>query len=241
MKLDVAAAARDQFSRYLARGDRDRSCDPEYCVIRELCSFIDFERYDQIKRGLLNKGTLGSEQKYLDLLYWTRSKLRIAIEQGLHRKPPLRVLDLGSGAGHFAFLCKRFGHQVTALDLGHIEVYNQLIDFFDIERIDYEIRPLVPLPPFGCRFDLVTGFMVGFNKRSKRELWGEAEWAFFLRDLARNALTPEGRLLLKMIGNRSRPGLHFDDPTFVSFVERHGGTVDTEAGYVQFGSLAAFT
>ena len=164
----------------------------------------------------------------------------LAVEQGLHELPPQRLLDLGAGAGHFAFLCKQFGHQVTTLDLGHVELYNELIAFFGVERVDFEIRPLVPLPRFDGKFDLVTGFMVGFNKRSKRELWGEAEWSFFLRDVARHILDHEGSLVLKMIRNKNLPGLHFGDPVFISFIESHGGTVDTGNGYVQFKDLAAF-
>ena len=239
MKIDVASATREQFTNYLARRPRNSGADLEYNIIKELSENFNFDHYDRLKQDLLTRPTLGSERKYLDLLYWTRSKLRIAIEQDLHRKPPLRLLDLGTGAGHFAFLCKRFGHQVMTLDLGHIELYNELTAFLGIERIDFEIRPQLPLPPFETKFDLVTGFMVGFNKRSKHELWGEAEWSFFLRDVVRNVMAPGGTLLLKMIGNRDLPGLHYDEPAFVSFIESHGGTVDPVNAYVRFDDLAA--
>jgi len=241
MKLDAAAVAREQFETYFARRDgQGKSGDIEYTVLRQVYESLDLDRYEQLRSSLLGNGDAGSEVKYLDLLYWLRSKLRIALDLEMHRLPSQKVLDLGSGPGHFPYLCRHLGHQVTALDLGHIEIYNRLIAFFELSRVDFEIRPLEPLPRFHDRFDLVTGFMVGFNKRSRSELWGEPEWLFFLRDLASGVVSEQGRLVLKLIRNTAKGGWHFFDPAFVSFVRRHGGTVEVGTGQLTFCTMTAF-
>jgi SAM-dependent methyltransferase len=241
MKLDAAVAAREQFERFFSHRDsHGKSDDQEYAILKQVYESLDLERYEEIRSSLLSSRDAGSEVKYLDLLYWLRSKLRIALEQKMHERPPLRLLDLGAGAGHFPFLCRRLGHRVTALDLGHIEVYNRLIAFFEVDRIDFEIRPLQPLPRFGERFDLVTGFMVGFNKKSKNELWGEPEWLYFLRDLGRNVMSDEGRLVLKLIRNNEKAGWHFYDRELMNFARAHGGSVGPENGYMIFETMDAF-
>ena len=112
MKLDAAVAAREQFERFFSqRDDHGKSDDLEYAILKQVYESLDLDRYESIRSTLLDSKDIGSEAKYLDLLYWLRSKLRIALEQEMHRRPSQRVLDLGSGPGHFPFLCRRLGHR----------------------------------------------------------------------------------------------------------------------------------
>src|SRR5207248_936256 len=49
----------------------------------------------------------------------------------LHRSTRKRVLDLGCGGGFFLFILKKLGHSVLGLDVGHIDLYTELVELFD--------------------------------------------------------------------------------------------------------------
>jgi len=54
-----------------------------------------------------------SPRKYLDLKWWVRVNAARLRESRLDSPPHLRILDLGSGAGYFVYLCRRLGPGVA--------------------------------------------------------------------------------------------------------------------------------
>jgi hypothetical protein len=67
--------------------------------------------------------------------------------------------------------------------------------------------------------------MLGFNTRPTGDLFTIDDWAFFLDDLRDNLLAPGGRVLLKMIGQKNRVGLHFEDAPLQEYFISRGATL----------------
>ncbi|MBY0456079.1 MAG: hypothetical protein K2V38_01945 [Gemmataceae bacterium] len=171
--------------------------------------------------------------KYLDIEPVMRRALYSAYELGLHRSPPLRVLDLGTGCGYFPYICKYFGHTAVAVDLDEVPMYREVVDCLGVDRRVCRISAFERLPDIGPRFDVVTALAVCFNNHDQPDLWGPDEWLFFLKDLADNQLTAGGRLLMKL--NQESDGSYADE-RLSAFFRRCGATVAGERVY--FASLA---
>jgi len=63
--------------------------------------------------------------KYFDVCFWMKDKLERAKRLNLFDRPPLRILDLGTGAGHFPAVCAALGHEVIGLDV-EVPLYTEL-------------------------------------------------------------------------------------------------------------------
>lgn len=160
----------------------------------------------------------GGYSKYLNLRQWFSQKLSYVYLLGLHRSRPLKILDLGTGPGYFPYLCSLYGHQVQALDLDIVPMYNDLCRFLKVKRTTWRINPYEPLPNLGSKFDLVTAFMIKFNQHDLPEQWGIKQWEFMLNDIQKNQLNPGGRIFLDF--NTCRDGTWFDDSLIKFFVKR---------------------
>jgi SAM-dependent methyltransferase len=147
--------------------------------------------------------------KYLDIRPWMADKLMQALYLGLHKSKPLKILDIGTGAGYFPYVCRNLGHEVIALDLDTVPMYNDICRFLKIDRRTWRIEKFEKLPDLGTRFDLVTAFMIKFNQHYSKEQWRAEEWKFLIEDLRTNHLTPNGRIFLGF--NANLDGTFFDE------------------------------
>ena len=171
--------------------------------------------------------------KYLNIREWLLDKLTYFHLLGLHKVRGLRILDLGTGAGYFPYICAFYGHRAVALDLDIIPMYNELCQFLRVDRRTYKIVRFEKLPDFGTRFDLVTGFMIKFNQHDLPDQWGVNEWSFILDDLVGNQLAPSGRIFLAL--NTCRDGTWYDDALKRLFLQR-GCTVRGNQVLLDMGS-----
>lgn len=143
--------------------------------------------------------------KYLDPMRQVKRNLRRISELELHGRPPLRVLDLGCGAGYFLKICGILGHDpVVGLDLDENPIYRDVVAALGVTRTIGRIEPGKAVPIEDGPFDLITAFAVCFNDHNGECPWGEAEWGFFLDDVAQRLLSPGGHLLMKL-NPRDRP------------------------------------
>jgi SAM-dependent methyltransferase len=144
--------------------------------------------------------------KFLDVRTFLTITLLRAHRLGLHKSPPLSVLDLGTGVGYFPFICAHYGHMAIALDRDGNRVFEDVTKWLKVDRRCWEIKAEKPLPVLGRRFDLVTGFMVNFDRFSEQQYkpWGVNEWDYFLRDVAEKQLRPGGRLVLLLNPHTTR-------------------------------------
>lgn len=156
--------------------------------------------------------SVGNSAKFADAKYWLKVNIERAQDLRLDRAAPLRILDLGCGAGYFLYVCSQFGHDAIGLDLDENPLYRETIAQLGARRVIWRIEPFVPLPEFDGKFDLVASHCVCFQKlerlsEEKWSHWGVPEWTFFLDDMRTRILKPGGRLLLDF--NPRPDGSHY--------------------------------
>ncbi len=165
--------------------------------------------------------------KYFEAERWLKLNVRRAQDIGLDReKRPLRVLDLGSGAGYFLFVCRELGHPGIGLDVPEPAFYGDIFRLLGLERIEARIEARTPLPGAllaGGRFDLITAFSIAFNGHKSDQLWGPAEWDFLLNDLRDRFLAPDGRIYFDL--NPEHDGT-FMTPELREFFRGRGAQID---------------
>ena len=190
--------SRHRLQRYLIRRRRRHDIDD---VANQIIASFDGEEF--------NERFGHYRDKLLDLARWMPEAVARFYVHGLHRLPPgASICDLGCGSGYFMLVCRHFGHRAVGVDLDRDPMYNDMIDFFNLERVVYRIEPHVRLPQFsGAPFDAVTAFMTCFNRYSDGRPWTEAEWRPFLEDL-RAQLKSNGRVIVKFNRNRRKQELY---------------------------------
>lgn len=144
---------------------------------------------------------VGNSAKFADAEYWLRVNVERAQFLRLNDGGPLRILDLGCGAGYFLYVCKMLGHEAVGMDIDENPLFRETTALLGVERIIHRIEAFAPLPVAGGNFDLVTAHCICFQKlppsaNGKRREWDVEAWRFFLQDVRASLLTPKGRLLL---------------------------------------------
>lgn len=176
--------------------------------------------------------------KYLDLPRYLADKTRWIVELDLDVMPPVSILDLGVGGGHFPFLASIFGHRVVGVDM-QSDIYSRLLNVYAIRRVIHTITPGVLLPVEG-RFDLVSALQMTFNRLSGRAArrpqgayWTQAEWAGFFDDLCAHLDFP-AQIFLGLNRQPSSDGGpdHADD--LIAMFERNGAAIDRRKYAVRF-------
>jgi SAM-dependent methyltransferase len=164
--------------------------------------------------------------RFADVPYWVRINIERAQDLWLDRSHPLRILDLGCGAGYFLYVCKYFGHEVLGLDLDEHQLFRDMLALFEVRRVVSRIDPNVPLPDLKQRFDLVAAHRICFQRiggaRSGEE-WTSTHWKFFIDDIRSRFLNPEGRLLLDF--NPRADGRSYFTPELRAFFLSQGARI----------------
>ena len=149
----------------------------------------------------MQKASAASRYKYLDVVFHILQKLLLARELGLHKSPPRRVLDVGTGGGQLPFVCRFYGHQAVGIDVKDA-FYDGLSACLDIERTTVRVEARTPLPDLGGRFDVITACDIAFNEKREGKArgiyWSPDDWQFFLNDLVAHQLRTPGTIYLKL-------------------------------------------
>lgn len=176
-------------------------------AVTELCSKIDRTEFDL--RFLHHLDGTSRSRKFVLIDRWLRDAVVRFCAYGFDSLPVgAKVCDLGCGAGYFLMVCEYFGHQADGLDLDCDPIYNEMIQFFALNRIIYRIEPFTPLSVLGdTKYDAITAFMTCFNRYSDGRPWQEDEWQFFLGDL-RERLNLGGRVIVKFNRNHKEDVLY---------------------------------
>jgi hypothetical protein len=137
-------------------------------------------------------------QKYLDIDRWLYESLKRVYFLGLNN-PDIKksILDLGTGAGYFPFICNFYGHRAEALDVPDNDMYNQIIKELGITRYTQYIKEYQDLD-VNKQYDLITGFMICFNNHKTPNVWHIKEWDYFLKSISRKNLKPNGNVFLSL-------------------------------------------
>lgn len=230
-------AALGRLPRWHRRGKEIRQ------TLEALMSTVDSARLDALRgqyADRMRKASADSRYKYLDVAFYTLQKLVLAYDLGLNDGPPRRVLDIGTGAGHFPFVCRFFGHHAVGIDIENA-LYDGIAGCLGIERTIVRVEPRTPLPDLGGRFDLVTACNVTFNDKRNphgpRLYWSVDEWQFFLDDVVAHHLRRPGIFFIALTKERQGRLMGLDrlgyNRQLLSLAERNGATVSRRLGTIK--------
>lgn len=192
--------------------------------VRQYLDEIDEQAVEAIRRrcyGDSRQNTSTEGLKYLDFRKYMSINVKRVCELALDRVPPQRVLDLGSGAGYFLFVCRHLGHDCLGLDTNDVPAYEEMMKLLGVPRVTWRIEPFAPLPDLGAPFDVITAHQMVFNGRKSSGFWKTAEWEFFLHDL-RTHLKPHGRIFLRF--NKERKDCYISEE-LIAFFRSQGAAV----------------
>lgn len=196
---------------------------------KQIIATIDKKGFKIIKDKYIDVAPAPGYSKYLDIDLWIMRNLWHVYLLGLQDSSSKMVLDIGTGCGFFPYICRFFGHEIKTIDITIEPIFNEIIKFFDIERLEFEVKEYQPLPNVNKRFDLVTGFMIYFNNHKKENIWGPKEWSFFLEDLIKNHLTSHAEAFFTL-NTEPHNNKWYDNELYRFFIES-GAEVDGERIY----------
>ena len=179
--------------------------------------------------------------KYLDVCHWVKNKVGRAFSMGLVDSPPLRILDLGAGGGHFLAVCNALGHQTVGLDLA-FPLYTDLCALMGVDRRIWRVTPRQALPASLSRFDLITAFQVkfdalGFDAARRHLYWSLADWDFFIRDVTGERTRYPGRLFLQLNSRVRADGARERFADVLAACQAAGARVNEAASEIEFSPL----
>jgi hypothetical protein len=181
-----------------------------------LLNEVDAERYGEIQDHFLAPQRIDPKAdtlKYLDPLVWFESKLGFALRLGLDAAASRRILDIGTGPGHFAVVARFFGHDVVGTEVprraqgvrGSGHLYDALCDAFKVSRIAHSVRPFGDLRDIAGTYDMLTSFLAGFNVDERKRPWTITHWKHFLASVRRDVLAPDGTVFLNLSNGKITP------------------------------------
>jgi SAM-dependent methyltransferase len=171
---------------------------------RRILATIDVAEFAKLREQYSYRPNARRINAYEDAAYWIKVNVERAQDLWLDRAPPLRILDLGCGAGYFLYVCKFLGHEGLGLDTDDEPLFRGTTALLSVPRVIARIAPQTPLPDLGEKFDLITGHRVCFHRiaRAQNGEWTEwtcADWKFFTDDVRSRLMKPGARLLLDFL------------------------------------------
>lgn len=166
---------------------------------RRIHATLDRDQFERLREQYPYRPGSPQINRFEDVAYWIDINVERAQDLWLDRAPPLRILDIGSGAGYFLYVCKFFGHHVLGFDTDNEPLFRATIELLDVPRVIGRVERQTPLPNLQQRFDLVTAHRICFHRIGKVRdgvEWSPADWEFFIKDVRTNLLNEGGRLLL---------------------------------------------
>ncbi|MEQ8601979.1 MAG: hypothetical protein RIB45_01575 [Marivibrio sp.] len=142
------------------------------------------------------------EEKFVFIEPWVVQMLYPVRLLNLHKSEGLRILDLGSGGGHFSLLCEVLGHDVLGVDLRN-ETFDTICEALGVRRRIATVTPTY-FDEKPERYDLILGLRVNFNIVGE-SVWEEEAWTHFVETAVRR-LTPAGRLALLLNTQPNKTG-----------------------------------
>src|ERR1700719_3597184 len=185
---EIFASASEHISRLTHPVNKD-------CILDD----IDWLQFRDLRHKYPYRPGSPQINRFEDIVYWIDINVERAQDLWLDRAQPLRILDLGSGAGYFLYVCKHFGHDALGFDTDSEPLFGATTELLGVRRVIGRIERQTPLPDLGQKFDLVTAHRICFHRIGKvrdGSEWSPADWEFFIADVRARLLGPSGRLLL---------------------------------------------
>src|ERR1700738_612483 len=167
----------------------------KHCILDD----IDWLQFRDLRHKYPYRPGSPQINRFEDIVYWIDINVERAQDLWLDRAPPLRILDIGSGAGYFLYVCKHFGHDALGFDTDNEPLFRATIALLNVPRVIGQVDRQTPLPDLGGKFDLVTAHRICFHRIGKvrdNVEWSPADWGFFINDIRSRSLNENARLLL---------------------------------------------
>jgi SAM-dependent methyltransferase len=217
------------FSRDAAESLWEHTCRWTHPVSsRRILATIDLPKFARLREQYPYRPDARKINKWEDANYWVKVNVERAQDLWLDRTPPLRILDLGSGAGYFLYVCRFLGHEGVGLDVDVEPLFRGTTALLNVQRVISRIDPGVALPDLGQKFDLLTAHRVCFNRIERAadggwKEWSATDWRFFISDIRTRFLRPGGRLLLDF--NPQPDGISFFAPELRAYFLSEGARI----------------
>lgn len=194
---------------------------------KRILATVDREKMSKLREKYPYKTNSPRINRFEDADYWIAINVERAQDLWLDRTPPLRILDLGCGAGFFLHVCGLFGHDPLGLDTDSEPLFRGTTEVLNVRRVIARIEKHVPLPDLPQKFDLITGHRVCFHRirhdNGEPDEWSTNDWKFLINDIRTRFLKPRGRLLLDF--NPRRDGSSFFTPELREFFRSEGANI----------------
>src|SRR5215469_14422369 len=187
---------------------------------------LDWSQFQQLREQYPYRPGSPQINRFEDIVYWIDINVERAQDLWLDRASPLRILDLGAGAGYFLYVCKYFGHDVLGFDTDDDPLFRATTELLRVPRSVGRIQRKASLPGLGGKFDLVTAHRICFHRIGKVRdgvEWSTADWKFFIEDIRARFLNENGRLLLDC--NPRADGSSFFTPELRKFFLSQGARI----------------
>ena len=187
---------------------------------------IDWLQFKDLRHKYPSRPGSPQINRFEDIVYWIDINIERAQDLWLDRAPSLRILDLGSGAGYFLYVCKHLGHDVLGFDTDREPLFGATTELLGVQRVIGRIERQICLPDFGQEFDLVTAHRICFHRIGKVRdgvEWSTNDWKFFIDDVRSNLLNDNGRLLLDF--NPRPDGSSFFTPELRKIFKSQGARI----------------
>jgi SAM-dependent methyltransferase len=168
---------------------------------RRILATLDRAELARLRERYPHRPNARKINAYEDAAYWIDINVEHAQDLWHDRAPPLRILDLGCGAGYFLYVCRFFGHDGLGFDTDEEPLFRGTTELLNVRRVITRIEPRVPLPDLEEKFDLITAHRVCFHRISRAEKGEWVEWTagdckFIIEHKRTRFLKSDGRLLM---------------------------------------------
>src|SRR3954469_10015225 len=107
---------------------------------RRILATIDRDKMSRLRDQYPHKLNSPGINRFEDADYWVAVNVERAQDLWLDRSPPLRILDLGAGAGFFLYVCKLFGHDAIGLDTDNEPLFGATMELLNVRRVVARIQ-----------------------------------------------------------------------------------------------------
>lgn len=154
---------------------------------------------------LINNIGANSNNKYMvDVENTINEQLFWVHQLNLDKSAPLSILDMGTGAGLFPYICREYGHNVDSCDYRLSPGWwNNGYTLLNINPKHYYVYKYKSVGnTFDQKFDIIVSFRscigtttYGGIGAAAIDVWDVDEWKFFLKDCSTNLLKSNNSFL----------------------------------------------
>jgi len=152
---------------------------------------------------------------------YIQEKLSVANYLGLHKTSGKTLIDIGTGAGWFPYICRLYGHDCIGTETIHTDIFKKtyvpIYEYLNLKVTDDLVFSNKPFT-LSNKVDYIVTLRSFFNNRPT--VWEINEWKYFFKDILKN-LNPNGGLYLSC--NNGRRNQYKNVPVSES---SHWGSVD---------------